>query len=225
MTVTASYAYEPERSLSAYLPFWPSLPDGQKRLLSAVKPKNYCSGGRIVMPQSQRGGFLLVLEGGIRVFLSSPGGRELTMYDVEKGRICSLLPLDGLGTPMLSARRGTVFLHITPQLRSSVVAACPEADAYLLSCAAESVQTALANIERAFFTPLRCSIAHLVLERYSDGGQTAGITHEEIANSFGTTREVVSRELESLRDRGIISTGRGRITVTDRAALESLAGY
>jgi predicted transcriptional regulator len=46
------------------------------------------------------------------------------------------------------------------------------------------------------------------------------VTHEQIANHFGTTREVVSREIEGFRNQGLISTGRGRITVLDRKGLD-----
>lgn len=50
------------------------------------------------------------------------------------------------------------------------------------------------------------------------------MTHEEIANSLGTTRVVISRELDKLRNLGIIGTGRGKINILDGAALEKIAG-
>ena len=51
---------------------------------------------------------------------------------------------------------------------------------------------------------------------------TVRVTHEQLANHIGTTREVVSREIEGFRDMGLIAAGRGRITILDRAGLQSL---
>ena len=51
----------------------------------------------------------------------------------------------------------------------------------------------------------------------------ARITHEEISHHLGTTREVISRELEGMRQMGLLQTGRGKIYVLDRAALEGMA--
>ena len=51
----------------------------------------------------------------------------------------------------------------------------------------------------------------------------ARITHEEISHHLGTTREVISRELEGMRQMGLLQTGRGKIYVLDRSALESMA--
>ena len=52
---------------------------------------------------------------------------------------------------------------------------------------------------------------------------TVLVTHEEIANNLGTTRVVVSRELDHLRDLGLIRTGRGKIYILDRKGLEGIA--
>ena len=50
------------------------------------------------------------------------------------------------------------------------------------------------------------------------------ITHEDIANDLGTTRVVISRELDHMRDMGLISTGRGKIYILDRGGLAAIAG-
>ena len=55
-------------------------------------------------------------------------------------------------------------------------------------------------------------------------GDCAFITHEDIANHLGTTREVVSREINYLRRMGLIKPGRGRITLLNRVGLQTLAG-
>ena len=66
-------------------------------------------------------------------------------------------------------------------------------------------------------------VARIILEQAErEKGDSIHITHEQIANHLGTTREVVSREVEQLRCAGIIFTARGRIGILDRARLSIL---
>ena len=52
-----------------------------------------------------------------------------------------------------------------------------------------------------------------------------GLTHEEIAEMIGTSRETVSRLLSELRVRRAICTQGSTLIVRDKAALESLMSY
>ncbi|WP_292446135.1 Crp/Fnr family transcriptional regulator [Methylibium sp.] len=52
-------------------------------------------------------------------------------------------------------------------------------------------------------------------------GNEVGVTHEWIANALGVRRESVTQSLAELRETGCLETGRNRITVLDRAALEA----
>lgn len=48
------------------------------------------------------------------------------------------------------------------------------------------------------------------------------ITHQMLADELGTTREVVSRTLESFQESGMLRLGRKKIEILDRGALESV---
>lgn len=50
------------------------------------------------------------------------------------------------------------------------------------------------------------------------------ISQEDLASMVGTSRESLCRELRILRDDGIVSTARGRITIIDRKVLRTLEG-
>ena len=49
-------------------------------------------------------------------------------------------------------------------------------------------------------------------------------THEQIARDTGAVRETVTRMLRHFADDGVVSLGRGTVTVTDAQKLRSLAG-
>ena len=48
------------------------------------------------------------------------------------------------------------------------------------------------------------------------------VTHEQIARCIGSSREVVTRMLKQFSDRGIVSLGRGTVTVLNPDALEDI---
>ena len=56
----------------------------------------------------------------------------------------------------------------------------------------------------------------------SNSGLVIEMTQEDIADILGMSRVQITRELTDLRNRGIVSTTRGRLIVTDLPALTSL---
>ena len=200
------------------LPFWDALTSSQQQMLRLnTIVRSYRAGDNVVFSMPERNGLFLVLSGGLRVFIATDTGREITLLSVVSGGCCVLNTLDsaepGDTMPILQASSDAVFAYI------NIVALRP------LCAEARNVQTVLNNIEYYFFHPLRSCIARVVLEKADAHPEDgfARITHEEISHHLGTTREVISRELEGMRQMGLLQTGRGKIYVLDRSALESMA--
>jgi CRP-like cAMP-binding protein len=59
------------------------------------------------------------------------------------------------------------------------------------------------------------------LQRRAVARRELRVTHQQLADQIGATRENVSRVLGLLQDRGILELGRGRIQILDRARLEN----
>jgi CRP/FNR family transcriptional regulator len=74
-------------------------------------------------------------------------------------------------------------------------------------------------------------LAWLLLEWSADGGRTTGrgtsvsvpLTHEEMGECIGVTRETVSRAMAELRQRRLIDLHGSALIITNRFALESFA--
>lgn len=68
-----------------------------------------------------------------------------------------------------------------------------------------------------------CNLLYLLtMNQPSNSGLVIEMTQEDIADILGMSRVQITRELTDLRSRGILSTTRGRLTVTDLPALASL---
>lgn len=68
-----------------------------------------------------------------------------------------------------------------------------------------------------------CNLLYLLtINQPSNSGLVIEMTQEDIADILGMSRVQITRELTDLRKRGILSTTRGKLTVTNLPALASL---
>ncbi len=74
-------------------------------------------------------------------------------------------------------------------------------------------------------------VARLLLDWSSDGKQTKSgtqikvpLTHEEIAEFVGTTRETITRTLSEFKTKQLVVLQGSTLTISNRAALESIGG-
>lgn len=219
--------------LSDCLPDWDALSDTQRQqLLDMANIREYKHGENIIFHASRKDGIIFVLKGRVRVYLASDSGREITLFNLTRGEAFSIMTVDmASGTdviPCLQAGDNTTLAYLKKQDFAPLAYEEPRIASFVLDSAAKSAQKILNNISFYFFNSLRKCIAKTIVEKselYTPVIDTIKITHEEIANNLGTTRVVISRELDSMRDQGLIATGRGKIHIINRAELEHIAGY
>ena len=224
MNLTETY----RSRLAELFPFWAALSaEQQERLKNALQVKCVGKNELVAIESRCKDGLLLVLEGRLRVYISAENGREISILFLTRGDPVSIITVDNAGpfdiVPQLQATERTVLAYIPKADFVSVAYCVPQASEYLLNVAARNAQGILNCIEKHLFSSLRHGVARIILEQAErDKSDSIHITHEQIANHLGTTREVVSREVEQLRYAGIISTARGRIGILDRARLSIL---
>jgi CRP/FNR family transcriptional regulator len=61
------------------------------------------------------------------------------------------------------------------------------------------------------------------LARKCDEGGVVRVSHAKLADHLGTAREVITRNLRRLEQRGLLKTSRGAITILDAVALADAA--
>ena len=80
----------------------------------------------------------------------------------------------------------------------------------------------MAIVDEVAFRRMDARLASFLLDR-SQSGNPLRITHQQIAAELGSSREVISRLLESLSNHGIIRLSRGLLEILDFPALHDLA--
>jgi CRP/FNR family cyclic AMP-dependent transcriptional regulator len=167
----------------------------------------------------------LVLSGLIRAEVSSPDGRNLAIRYAHPGELLGAASLFGRPYTMPGSLHALVHSEML-ELRPDVVRHLGRTDIAvanaLLEELSERVVSFVAEIPGSAFTTVRQRVARHLLHLASDqpGGQAlvARIT-QQLADAVGTVREVVVRELRSLREERVVETGSRSITILDAGRL------
>jgi CRP/FNR family transcriptional regulator len=171
----------------------------------------------------------LVLDGTARVYKSGAGGREITLYRVNPGESCILTTsciLSNRPFPAFAVAETAVEARVVPSgTVQQWMDVHPAWQRYVFDLFASRLDTVIATLEEVAFHQLDARLAGLLIEAHARAdGDTIRATHEQIASDLGSAREVVSRLLKDFEHDGLVELGRGRVTVTNRTALQRIAG-
>jgi CRP/FNR family transcriptional regulator len=166
--------------------------------------------------------FPLVLAGSIRVAKVGEG-RELHLYRVTPGESCVLTSsclVGGRDYPATGVVESDVRLVVLPKaVFDELVASHAPFRQYVFGLFAERLTDLMALVEAVAFHKLDRRVAATLLGH----GRIVEMTHQQLADSVGSVREIVSRVLRSFVDQGFVKLGRGSIEVLDAAGLRSVA--
>ncbi|MBA3487713.1 MAG: Crp/Fnr family transcriptional regulator [Lysobacter sp.] len=162
--------------------------------------------------------FTMVLEGAVRVSSLSPEGRTLSICRVQAGELC-MLSLAAIYSRErllvdLSPEGNVAMLHI-PAAHLPVLLTHSEGfRTYLMSSMSRHVATLLTRIEETTFGCLKTRVLSRLRDmRNSTGCSVIAISHQELADELGNTREAVSRTLKEIERGGAVKLGRRMISL------------
>jgi CRP/FNR family transcriptional regulator len=200
-------------------------------LLERVSSRKY-SGGEIVFSEGEPCAGLFVVESGsVRIFKSSPGGREHVLsIEGPGGSIAELPVFDGGNYPAsVVAVEDAVLLFVSKQDFQALCLAHPAVALKVLKVVGGRLRRLVGIIEELSFTTVRQRLsAYLLRIAESEGRRVAqGVevtlpaNNQELAAQIGTVRELISRNLSRLQAEGIVSIDGRSLVIRDVKALES----
>lgn len=177
-------------------------------------------------------GLYIIESGKLRIFKSSPNGREQVLaVEGPGGSVAELPVFDGGPYPAsASTVEDSQILFVSrPDLRSFCLQH-PEVALKMLAVVGARLRRLVGIIEELSFTTVRQRlVAALVRLAQATGKQTdRGIefelagTHQEMAHQLGTVRELVSRNLMRLQAEGLLEVEARSIVVRDMSGLSAL---
>jgi CRP/FNR family transcriptional regulator len=169
--------------------------------------------------------FLILLDGEVRVQLTSESGREVTLYRIGPGGSCILTTsclLSNEHYPAEAIAESDIEALAIPV--SSFQLALEESQwfrRFVFDGFSSRLTSVIQKIEQIAFTAIDVRLAGVLLELDRKGVEK--ITHQDIAVELGTAREVVSRHLKRFESEGWVRLGRGQVSLVDRLQIEALS--
>ena len=170
--------------------------------------------------------FLILLDGEVRVQLTSESGREVTLYRIGPGGSCILTTsclLSNENYPAEAIAESDIEAVAIPV--SSFQSALEGSQwfrRFVFDGFSTRLTSVIQKIEQIAFTAIDVRLAGVLLELDRKGVEK--ITHQDIAVELGTAREVVSRHLKRFESEGWVRLGRGQVSLVDRPRIEAMAG-
>lgn len=185
--------------------------------------------GDIILLEGDLGGALHYVHSGlVKIFKTSPEGREQVLRLIAAGNTFNDVPaLDGGPNPASAAalEPSTVYLIRRAELQA-LIRSRPEVANAVVQTLAQALRHLVALIEDLSLRHVTARVAKLLLEQedivQSTELQGHRLTQQEMAAIVGTAREVVGRALKELEAAGAIDVRQGRVVVLNRERLRLL---
>jgi CRP-like cAMP-binding protein len=193
------------------------------------------SNGQVIFQKGEEGtSLMLVLQGRVRITVSSEEGKEIILNTIEPGEIFGEIALiDGkprsadamaLGPcSLLAIQRGDFI----PFLKQN-----PEIAVQLLTVLCKKLRETSEIAENVGLYGIPARLARVLLKLAEGEGNDARakilvpvtLSQRDIGNLIGATRESVNKQLRAWQEEGLIGMKQGSITLLDEEAIEKIAG-
>ncbi len=200
------------------------------QIRSSVVEVRLAKGEHLFVEGDRCSGFALVTGGRLRVFKAADSGREITLYEVQEGDACIVstlsVLLDAPAAASAVAETDVEALLVRSETFRRWVREREDVRDFVLRGLSQRMVGVISLVEEVAFRRLDRRLAGHLLERLArpgPRGEGLAITHQALAAELGATREAVSRILGDLERRGAVALARGRVAVTDAAALRQVA--
>ena len=222
------------------VPLFSGLSESDLEALSSIVSKRQYTKSETLFHQGDPGEeFLVLTAGSVKVELMNTDGKELTLTILTPYQFLGELALldDVPRSATVVALEASEFLSINKKDFARVLESYPSMAVPMLRQLTKRVRILTDDIASMAFMDSYGRVTRKILalaeemgEDQADGGIfiNQSLTHQQLANLVGTTRETVTKILNQMKDANLISIRRHRITIHDSEELASranLAGF
>lgn len=215
-------------TLSNTLGFWEYLTETEKlKLEENSYPVTYKKGETIHGGDHDCVGILLVRSGGLRTYMLSEDGREVTLYRLSAGDVCVLSSSCVLSNITFDVHIDADFDSELVIINSDVYSEIASMNIYVENFTNKEAVARFSDVmwamQQILFMSFDKRLASFLIDEISRTGSVEiMLTHDAIAKYVGSAREVVSRMLKYFASEGIVELQRGGLTVLDKQRLRKL---
>jgi CRP/FNR family cyclic AMP-dependent transcriptional regulator len=214
------------RYLSTIEMFSDLSPQQVAALEGEIRMSNVPAGRMVFAPEETGEGLFILKQGAVQIYRISPEGKRFVIANIEPGTFFGEMAFAG------QSMYGSFAETMQPSLLcvmsrvdlERLIAKYPSVGLRMMQALAGRLGDAESQLEDLALKSLSARLATFILRQTSGGaGQMVGLTHNDLAERVGTSRETATQALNELKADGLIAIGRKRIEVLDRESLEAVA--
>ncbi len=160
---------------------------------------------------------MLLIDGRIKIYREDDQGNEFLMYYLEPGSACAFSIMcamsDELSQITAVAETEVTMLAIPFADTASWMTKYRSWDAFILRNYRKRFEELLLTLDHIAFRSMDERLVFYLRRKVQAEGPELNISHQEIARDLNTAREVVSRLLKKLEQRGALSLERNKVIV------------
>ncbi len=158
----------------------------------------------------------IVLKGSLRVMRTDEDGREILLYYIQPGESCIMSFLGGIHHEKSKVNaiveEDAEILFIPVAKAGEWIKEFPEWADFIFRLYHKRFEELLSVVNAVAFQKLDDRILHLLQQKTKlFQSNEIKITHQQLADELGTTREVVSRLVKQMENGGLVKLGRNKI--------------
>lgn len=167
---------------------------------------------------------LLLLDGRIKVYREDDEGNDFLLYYLESGSACAMSIMCAINKEtsniMAVAETETTLLAIPFDVVGRWMTQYLSWNQFIINTYLARFDELLEVVDNIAFKGMDERLV-FYLKRMVDGhGPQLNISHQDIARDLNSAREVISRLLKKLEQRGAVELGRNEILVKDLSLIE-----
>lgn len=209
-----------EKSVFDRFPFYAAMREEDKTLLrDSVVGKNVAEGQILMGDNNRCNGIPMVIKGRMRLFRLSEKGREMTLFRIREGELCLLAGVCAMGDTeydfSIEAEKDSVLANIPPDIFKELLYRCDPFRTYVFNELAKKLILSIETIDMLIFNSIEERIM-AYLQHHASAQGVVKTTHEKMAVELGSSREVITRQLKTMSERGLLELKRGQIIIKIR---------
>lgn len=187
-----------------------------REVLNRTQTYQYPANAMLASVGSTCNGFMILLDGTVRVFQHAEDGREVTLYRIGAGDIC-LMSLNSLihHRPFRGNAISETGITILNFCEDDFHLAMKVSDGFrnlVLTHLVDSVCGMVHLFHDTAFESLETRLGALLMKLFNESSSCGlSVTHQALAQELGSSREVISRLLKKMEKNNCIVLKRGQI--------------
>ena len=190
--------------------------DLKKEIAEAGYSKSFAAGSVIVDIHSYIKTIPVVISGSIKVIKTDEAGNEILLYYITAGQSCIVSVLASMNneTSKIKAvvEEDAEILLLPTQKTKEWIRTYPEWTDFIFNLYQKRFDELLEVLNAVAFQKIDARLLHLLKQKKQLYQSTEiNVTHQQLADELGITREATSRVLKQMEHSGVLQLSRNRI--------------